>query len=502
MSEQNIIKDINNYKNEQNIKNNINNYKNIDTLYLLNKSEISPNITPDFLSTFNNNNSLEFIRNIECTIPNKLSESNINNLEKQHQIIPTKLFDINRNLTLSLGKTNDGIIYHWNEISKDISYPPEHHLIQESNLSKQILTTIIDTKLLTKQPEIPVSQNNFENPVMFSNRYVNDEVKSISHNYEQFDFHEKSLIKDLSNEYNQTIKNNQVIEDDQKIEDDLVIEYDQIIEDDLFNEDHEDHEDHENRNILIDEEAWEDSINDNKFYINNKIARIFPIIKNFNNYSKLKIDEDSFSYITVREIADMITKIISYHLLFFNLNPQKITIIDYTAGVGGNVLSFSKYFNYVYGIEIDKTRADYLENNVNVYGFHNVTVINDSSINFNYNEMIKINPNIIFMDPPWGGNDYKNSENLLLSLGEKSIEDLVIDIINIFSDYYLIERNDNLNRRNKLIVLKLPKNYDVEYFYNYINKFKLINYEVKIYLYILNKMIILICELNFLNKVN
>ena len=32
------------------------------------------------------------------------------------------------------------------------------------------------------------------------------------------------------------------------------------------------------------EDAWESAINDEKFYINNKIARIFPILKNFNNF--------------------------------------------------------------------------------------------------------------------------------------------------------------------------------------------------------------------------
>jgi 16S rRNA G966 N2-methylase RsmD len=279
----------------------------------------------------------------------------------------------------------------------------------------------------------------------------------------------------------------------------------------LFNDNLSVNEQLEYDNLSINEDVWENSfVDDNKFYINNKIARIFPIIKNFNNYSKLKIDDDSFSYITVREIADMITKLISYHLLYFNLNPQKMTIIDYTAGVGGNVLSFSKYFNCVYGIEIDKLRASYLENNINIYGFNNVKVINDCSINFTCEEMIKINPNIIFMDPPWGGTDYKNSDTLLLKLGNKSIEELIKDIIIIFSKHYLNENNSNLpdyssrersrspvNLNNKLIVLKLPKNYDVEYFYNYIKNIKVDNYLINIYLYILNKMIIIICELNY-----
>ena len=252
----------------------------------------------------------------------------------------------------------------------------------------------------------------------------------------------------------------------------------------------------------LDEDVWENStINDNKFYINNKIARIFPVIKNFNNYSKLKIDEDSFSFITIREIADMISKLISYHLLYFNLNPQKMKIIDYTAGVGGNVLSFSKNFNYVYGIEIDQIRASYLENNIKVYGFNNIKVINDCSINFTYNDLIKINPNVIFMDPPWGGTDYKNSDTLLLKLGDKSIEELIGDIIKIFSEYYSDENNLNkyLNLNNKLIVLKLPKNYDIEYFYNYIKNVKVENFLINTYLYILNKMLIVVCELNYIN---
>ena len=246
-------------------------------------------------------------------------------------------------------------------------------------------------------------------------------------------------------------------------------------------------------------DAWDEAINDDKFYINNKIIRIFPVLKNTQNYSKLKIDETSFSYITIREIAEIISKIVSYHLLLYNLNPQKITIIDYTAGVGGNVLSFSKFFYTVYAIEISKLRAEYLENNVNIYGFKNIIIINDSAITFNEEKMIDINPNVIFIDPPWGGICYKNNESLLLSLGSLTIEELVMDIIKKFSNLYLNKKNsgeeyDNYN--NKFIVLKLPKNYDIEFFYNFISKNCIfVNYKIKTYLYILNKMIIIVCEI-------
>jgi len=245
-------------------------------------------------------------------------------------------------------------------------------------------------------------------------------------------------------------------------------------------------------NNIINIDAWNEAINDNEFIIKNKISRIFPQLKNTNNYLKLMIDEESFSFITIREIAELISKIICYHLIKYNINPQKITIIDYTAGVGGNVISFGKYFNYTYAIEIDKTRTNYLLNNINIYNLKNIKVINDSAINFNNNDMIEINPNVIFIDPPWGGILYRNNDLLKLTLGDIPIEELIIDI---FDKYYTIVTSPTNSYSNRLIVLKLPKNYDIEYFYSYIkNNTNTKSYIICSYLYILNKMLILVCE--------
>lgn len=258
----------------------------------------------------------------------------------------------------------------------------------------------------------------------------------------------------------------------------------------------------ENNNIS---DPWDISINDNQFIINNKIIRIFPQLKNSDDYSKLKIDEESLTYITIREIADLTSKIICHHLIKFNINPQKIKIIDYTAGVGGNVLSFSKYFNKVYAIELDKKRHEYLTNNVDVYECKNVLCINDSSIIFHDKFLVEINPNVIFVDPPWGGNGYKENESLRLKLGDVPIEELVINIF--FKLYNEIINNENLTYKvnnkkiykqnifnNKFIVLKLPKNYDIEYFYETIKKNNIPNHIINSYLYILNKMLIIVCE--------
>jgi 16S rRNA G966 N2-methylase RsmD len=252
----------------------------------------------------------------------------------------------------------------------------------------------------------------------------------------------------------------------------------------------------------IEEDPWDNAINDNKFIIKNKIMRIFPVLKNCLNYNKLLIDDESFSFITIREIAYLTSKIICIHLSKHDINPLKVDIVDYCAGVGGNVISFSKFFNHVYAVEINKTRAEYLINNLGVYNCKNVTVINNSSIAYNnighslvYGEegFYHDNPMVVFIDPPWGGNDYKNIDNLKIKLDDIYIEDLVTDILDKFN--LLINEYKDYN--NRFIVLKLPKNFDIELFYNHINKYpKKNNYIVDLYLYILNKMIIIVCEYN------
>ncbi len=237
-------------------------------------------------------------------------------------------------------------------------------------------------------------------------------------------------------------------------------------------------------------DVWEKAIEDNKFLQINKITRIFPYLKNNADYNTIKIDEDSYNYITIKDIADIISKIICNHLINMNINPRRINIADYTAGVGGNALSFSKYFNKVYCIELDELRCKYLDNNLKIYNCDNYEIINGDSLKFNEERMIKDNIDVIFIDPPWGGSGYKYSENLRIKLGEMYMEELVIDIYNKFM------KNEN-NNNNKLVVLKLPKNYDIESFYQYIKKNNENNDNYTIYckLYIMNKMLIIVCEL-------
>jgi 16S rRNA G966 N2-methylase RsmD len=202
------------------------------------------------------------------------------------------------------------------------------------------------------------------------------------------------------------------------------------------------------------------------------ILRLFPYLENKEKAHKLMIDNESIYYISVREYADKITDIIKNHLTALNWDHSKSIITDATAGVGGNTISFAKHFRYVYAIELDKRRAEFLENNINVYDLKNISVIT--------NDCMKMLPNIydhdvIYIDPPWGGKNYKDHTDLKLDISGISIE----DICNKLTDPGFMKRIP------LFIVLKLPKNYDIVYFYKKsTNK--------NIYYYDLAKMIILV----------
>jgi 16S rRNA G966 N2-methylase RsmD len=203
------------------------------------------------------------------------------------------------------------------------------------------------------------------------------------------------------------------------------------------------------------------------------ILRLFPYLDDKDKAYKLMIDIDSIYYISVREYADKISQIIKFHIEDIGFDSKNAIVTDGTAGVGGNTISFARNFRYVYSIEIDKLRSTYLENNIDVYDLKNIGIIN--------NNCLSIIPNIpdqdiVYLDPPWGGKKYKEFELLTLSISDITIE----NICNKFMDVEFMKKTP------AMIVLKLPKNYDIVHFYKSIDRSK------QIYYYDLKKMIILV----------
>jgi 16S rRNA G966 N2-methylase RsmD len=161
-----------------------------------------------------------------------------------------------------------------------------------------------------------------------------------------------------------------------------------------------------------------------------------------NNYKLIKSDVEGDYSISHQEDADKLSDIIKTKFG----NPH---IMDATAGVGGNSISFGKYFNNVTSIEIHKERFQFLKQNLETFKINN-NLINDDFLNH-----IDKDYDVIFVDPPWGGPSYKYHKLLRLSVSDKNLMEITKLIIN----------------KNKIIIWKLPFNYDL-------SEFSMFNYEI------------------------
>lgn len=204
------------------------------------------------------------------------------------------------------------------------------------------------------------------------------------------------------------------------------------------------------------------------------ILKLFPFLQDPTKAPNLKIDAESIHYISHRDDAQSITKIIIDHLKKDNKDLKNITITDATAGVGGNAISFALNFSFVYAIELDELRSSYLANNLEVYNLKNYAILQD--------DCLKVLPliqdhKVVFIDPPWGGKGYKTHENLRLTLSDISLEALCNSLLD----------PTQVTKCPDYIVLKLPANYDVSYLYRMV-------LSKEIYFYDLERMYIFVIK--------
>ena len=176
------------------------------------------------------------------------------------------------------------------------------------------------------------------------------------------------------------------------------------------------------------------------------IDRLFPCPPS-KNYDNLMIDYRSIYHISLPSDTIVITAIIESHIPK-NLSMDSLNILDCTACVGGDTISFGKMFGTVVATEIEPNKYNMLSNNVKEFELYNVVTINDDCIKI-LNRLNFID--IVYFDPPWGGRNYKEKKDIRLSIGDIYIDDL----INIVFD------GKKMRSDVKMVVLKLPKNYNL-----------------------------------------
>lgn len=180
---------------------------------------------------------------------------------------------------------------------------------------------------------------------------------------------------------------------------------------------------------------------------------------NKNIYNFLLLDNVALYTVTNEKTANKISRLTKdLILLHDDLKDKKnITITDTTSGVGGNSISFAKHFDNVNAVEINYNRSYLLNINLGLHKIDNVQVYHN-----NYLEIYdKINQDIIFIDPPWGGVKYKLKSSINLFLANKCI----------------IELCNELNDKTKMIILKVPFNYNFNNFFKKIKYKKIFTYK-------------------------
>ncbi len=172
------------------------------------------------------------------------------------------------------------------------------------------------------------------------------------------------------------------------------------------------------------------------------------------DYSKLLITDEGKYSVSGKDSAKILVKII-----FKYVKTYDATITDGTGNNGSDTLMIGKYYKNVNSIEFDKNNYKALKNNVDVYDFKNINVINgDTTVELN-----NLTQDVIYIDAPWGGPDYKLKNQLKLYLGN-------MELSSIFNKY---------KSKAKVFIFKVPYNYNINNFIlkTQVDKLKIYTYK-------------------------
>lgn len=168
---------------------------------------------------------------------------------------------------------------------------------------------------------------------------------------------------------------------------------------------------------------------------------LFPYKKGV-SYSKLTMTPEGEYSITRRSDGEILLKHMKSVLK--TLDDKHIT--DLTGNVGGDTILFGLHFKKVDSIELNPENYAALKNNVEVFNLPNVTLHHgDSTKLFNWKT------DILYVDAPWGGPDYKEKTKLDLYLGEKRVDEFIKEVL-------------QRSNRPDYVFLKVPRNYNFDRF--------------------------------------
>jgi 16S rRNA G966 N2-methylase RsmD len=173
---------------------------------------------------------------------------------------------------------------------------------------------------------------------------------------------------------------------------------------------------------------------------------------------QLKLTEEGRYSITRPAQGYQIASIIKSYIP----NSKSYNFVDGTAGMGGDLYYLAPLFKQSVGVEKNPEHASIAQSNLEVLGVKNVKVHNMSAIDYlkdNDSDVIEDGSNgfrkdfpngidVLWIDPPWGGPDYKKYKELDLFLDGKNIGEYVKSWLD--------------NKIAKIVFIKAPVNYNME----------------------------------------
>ena len=156
------------------------------------------------------------------------------------------------------------------------------------------------------------------------------------------------------------------------------------------------------------------------------------------NNKKFMMSDKGIYSISKPEHAEWITKSIFETIP----NCKDLIITDSTSGIGGDTISFSKYFRHVNALEINDIHYKILKNNINVLNLKNVSLCNCDYVTVG---LEKFSEDIVFMDPPWGGKKYHLIKFFNMRLGDIPIQNIINKVRSKGTKYFVLKAPYNIN---------------------------------------------------------
>ena len=165
----------------------------------------------------------------------------------------------------------------------------------------------------------------------------------------------------------------------------------------------------------------------------NFIKKIFFNIDKVDTEKILFTDESIYSSSRLKGSKRLIDVINKYYDNF------DITITDGTANIGTDSINLATLYKKINAVELSPINYKALKNNISVFGLEKKILSYNQDINIQINDLEQ---NIIYIDAPWGGPEYKHSDKIKLYLGN-------VEIV----DFYLKNRN-----KAETFIFKVPYN--------------------------------------------